>query len=336
MDENTGFESNPMWVLLGEALSELPNTPTRELDAAVFSAIAEHANSKGRAFPSIRTIARKIGRSRMDVWRSVQRLIKLGWLTKEKVKGARFEHCVYMIASRFLRKTVNMQAKHFDAAKWERWINYAKTMGDYMRKYTVGVVKKGCDIAQNAAKPVFRFTIARLLRDLADKGFYGDRLEKAENFVLSHSHDTCEEYEKTLGEAVEMAKHQPVWDTVSKPTSSAPADLEPVSEPVSSASADSVLQSGTPIEWEDGSTWLTDPLTKDTQAMPVKQETNLNTLPANTTSAVDSANTANTVDSANVQTNMTNAPKFINGEVDSRWETQQLLHELNPTMYPAY
>lgn len=92
-----------------------------------------------------------------------------------------------------------------------------------------------------------------------------------------------------------------------------PVQKQSASAPVSSASA--VLQADTPIVWENGSDSYDAPV--------VKQETNLNTLPANTTPA-------------NTQTNMADCPKFINGEVSALWETQQLLHEINPTMYPAY
>lgn len=56
----------------------------------------------------------------------------------------------------------------------------------------------------------------------------------------------------------------------------------------------------------------------------VKRETSLDTLPANTQ--------GNTADTSPMQ----NAPRFLNGETDARWHSQQLLHQLNPTMYPAW
>ena len=118
--------------------------------------------------------------------------------------------------------------------------------------------------------------------------------------------------------AAAMASDKPAMDvpaSVSELT-----DSEPVEDWVPS-------QADTPIVWENGSQHVEN---------TVKQETNLETLPANTVSAVGSANTTNTQPRQNVQTNMADAPKFINGEVDSRWETQQLLHEMNPAVYPAY
>ena len=109
-----------------------------------------------------------------------------------------------------------------------------------------------------------------------------------------------EEFLSHPEKAAAMASDKPAMDvpaSVSELT-----DSEPVEDWVPS-------QADTPIVWENGSQHVQE---------TVKQETSLETLPAN------------------IETNMANAPKFINGEVDSRWETQQLLHEMNPAVYRAY
>ena len=83
----------------------------------------------------------------------------------------------------------------------------------------------------------------------------------------------------------------------------------------------------------------------------MKLETNLNTLPANTESVSAAGSNTESVSAAGsntesvsavgsntqpIQLDTANAPKFINGEVSSLWTSQQLLHKMNPDMYPAY
>lgn len=80
---------------------------------------------------------------------------------------------------------------------------------------------------------------------------------------------------------------------------------------------------------------------KTSAPMPVKRETSLESLPANTesVSAVGS-NTQPTMPApsqTNIPTNtQDNVPKFINGEPSALWRSQQLLHRVNPAMYPAW
>ena len=392
------IDQHPLFVDMDKVREDAKTFPesVRTHVLKTFTEIAECANSKGVSYPTQRSIANRSRQNLMTVNRDVRLLVELKWITiidRKKMRNDKNPRCIYAVAQKYRRREPDARSRHYNAKLWE-------IVGSYLKKYTVGAFKKGCDIARGmtAQKPVFRFTTALLSRDLYDADVYGERYEKAVDYVLARPHTTRVEYEKTLGEAIGEVRKQPVSAPVSKPVSTpvdandpgariaavvaahpeleeeflahpekaarmagvsdstcdAQFDVKPadsVPEPVVSASSSTpepvsepekepgfipdwepFPEADKPIEWEDGSQWPTGPLTKSNNVSAgVKQETNLETLPANTASvsAVGSANTANT---ASVQ----NAPKFINGEVDARWRSQQLLHQVNPTMYPAW
>lgn len=345
----------------------LPDYPQKDFDFRLTAVIGEYMNGRGVAFPGMGILAEQLHCFKMDVKRGVDRILPLDVFTVRKVKseGARWEHNVYIFAKRFLRKTVDKLARHFDAAKWKVWVEEkmsARQRGKLIRRY--------CE---------------QIDRDLENAGVTQGHWV-AMRYMVKHVHETPEEYETILAEAIQKYRDyagpnflkiedrpvlkpalpvpapvqekpaEPVGDVseqdkakmfrvfdkhpelLNNPVEAARLagvvlpDMEPVQEQSASAPAhEPALQADKPTVWEDGSVWPTGPLTKPTTApMPVKQQTDLNTLPANTTSVVGSTNTQP------VQLDMTNAPKFINGEVSALWETQQLLHEINPTMYPAY
>lgn len=337
--------------LLREEFDALPDYPQKEFDFQLMVLIAEFANGKGVCWPGMGTLAARSHCFKMDVKRGVDRLLKFEFFTVKKVKnkGAKWEHNVYMFAKRFLRKTVDKLASHFDTAKWKTWVE--EKMSERQRKKLVNRLCEQVDL------------------DLEHAGVR-DGMWMAMRYAKKHVGETPEEYDQILQEAIEKyrdyegpdyreiadrpVKRVPVTEPAA-PVMSAPAPIqEPAGERVVTVEAvepepvdpEPWLQDwDKPIEWEDGSQW--------TIAQPtVKQETNLEALPANTTSAsaasgvnnasntVSSANTAtmpaNTANTQPIQLDTANAPKFINGEVSSLWTSQQLLHKMNPDMYPAY
>lgn len=360
----------------------LPDYPQKDFDFQLTVLIAEYANSKGVCWPGMGTLAGRLHCFKMDVKRGVDRILEFGFFAVKKVKskGAKWEHNVYVFAKRFLRKTVDKLAAHFDTAKWKTWVE--EKLSERQRKK---LVNRYCEQADLDLEKV-----------CASEGWW-----MARRYVAKHVVETPEEYDQILAEAIakyrdydgplyrEIAGRpvkpvQPVPAPVQEkpaepapvmekpiaeavPVEPEPVDPEPwlqdwskpvewdyvsekdmdkmfrvfdthpelVDDPVKAAemagvvlpemktvsTPEEALPANTPVEE------ITTPIQEPTATPEVmKRETGLEALPANTAST----------QSGPVQTDMANAPKFINGEVDARWGTQQLLHQLNPTMYPAY
>lgn len=337
--------------LLREEFDALPDYPQKDFDFQLMVLIAEYANGKGVCWPGMGTLAARLHCFKMDVKRGVDRLLKFGFFTVKKVKskGAKWEHNVYVFAKRFLRKTVDKLAAHFDTAKWKTWVE--EKLSERARKK---LVNRYCEQADLDLEKV-----------CASEGWW-----MARRYVAKHVGETPEEYDQILQEAIARYRDYdgPLYREIAdRPVKRVPVMEKPAGERiVTSASAASERKRNAsivsaaepepvdpepwlqdwdkPIEWEDGSQWSIAQPKQDNAPVqePVEQETSLETLPANTesASAVSSANTtpANTL-SANtqpIQLDTVNAPKFINGEVSSLWTSQQLLHKMNPDMYPAY
>jgi predicted transcriptional regulator len=65
-------------------------------DYAVAIVILKHLNSKSlTAWPALATIAELSNRQVSTVWRSIKRLVRLGFLIEEKAKRGRYKHNVY-------------------------------------------------------------------------------------------------------------------------------------------------------------------------------------------------------------------------------------------------
>lgn len=332
--------------LLREEFDALPDYPQKDFDFQLTLLIAEYANSKGVCWPGMGILATRLHCFKMDVKRGVDRVLKFSVfaIKKAKAKGAKWEHNVYIFAKRFLRKTVDKLASHFDAQKWKDWVE--EKMSERQRKK---LIRRYCEQTDT---------------DLENAGVYQGHW-MAMRYVKKHVGETPEEYDAILAEAIakyrdydgpnfrEIADRpaKPVAQPVSTPVSTPVEDVseedmarmfrmfdehpELVDDPEQAARLAGVVlpdmkQPAKP-EPVDPEPWLEDYDKPVEPVSPVKRETNLEALPANTESA--SAVGSNTQP---IQLDTANAPKFINGEVSSLWTSQQLLHKMNPDMYPAY
>ena len=367
---------------LGKAFAPL-DYPQKDFDFQLMIAIGGYANGKGVAFPGMGTLAARLHCFKMDVKRGVDRLVKLGFLAVKKVKskGAKWEHNVYTLAKRFLRKTVDKLAQHFDAEKWKHWVE-EKCSARQRRK----LVARYCEQCET---------------DLTDAGVRGWWM--AMRYVKTHVGETPAEYEAILQEAIQKYRdydgpnYREIADRPVKPVQ--PAPVKPVEEPVVTVETVRVAAKplypepvdpepwledyDKPIEWEDVSeedmakmfrvfdehpelvddpekaavmagvvfSDMKQPVQKPAESEPVdpeswledtvERETNLESLPANTESVSAVGSNTQPTMPAPSQTNIPantqeNVPKFINGEPSSLWRSQQLLHQINPTMYPAW
>ncbi|MBQ5557094.1 MAG: hypothetical protein IIT36_00575 [Aeriscardovia sp.] len=291
---------------LAQAVEQYYEDP---IGVKVALAIATFADSRGLAFPSIQRLSDMTGYTWSEVSKAVGRLQALGILTikRRRFTNSKHSHNEYRFRKDFVHQVADKCSSHFlpNVQKWKA---------------------KAKDVAAAVVRHASE-TVVNTVSDMASKiaAVVQTHPEKEGEF-LSHPE-----------KAAAMALDKPALSSASASTDPAsleenntPVAVESVQESAASVSVqdwepfDNTTQ---PMQWEDGSQHVQE---------TVKQETNLETLPANTVSAVGSANTTNTQPMQNVQTNMANAPKFINGEVDSRWETQQLLHEMNPAVYPAW
>ena len=283
---------------LAQAVEQYYEDP---IGVKVALAIATFADSRGLAFPGIQRLSDMTGYTWTEVSKAVGRLQALGILTikRRRFQNSKHSHNEYRFRKDFVHRIADKCSSHF-LPNVQKWKAKAKDVA-------AAVVRHASD------------TVVNTVSDMASKiaAVVQTHPGKEEEFLANP-----QKAAQLAGFTVDSVKPS---DLVPEPVVPVPETVNP--EPVGDWT--SPHQANTPIEWENA----TDPLDAPSG---VKQETNLETLPANTVSAVGSANTTNTQPMQNVQTNMADAPKFINGEVDSRWETQQLLHEINPTMYPAY
>lgn len=142
------IDMHPMWVNLEPAYPELEGYPEAELDRKVLTVIACYANSQGTAFPLQATIADIIGEIKMNVNRSVHRLIDkrlIKILRKEKKYNDIHPRCIYGVASDMVRETPDMRSSHFDAEKW-------RVIAARLKKHVADAVDGMKQVAVNAAK----------------------------------------------------------------------------------------------------------------------------------------------------------------------------------------
>lgn len=129
-----------------EAFSDYPGN---SLDRQVFADISQFANRQGRAFTTEKAIAKRLGRRREEISKSVNRLKEKGFLTitQEKKGLDRHPRNVYYIAKRFLRRHPDKRSPHYSAEKWRRWCEIGRK-----RAATIALRKK--QAAQAAARTV--------------------------------------------------------------------------------------------------------------------------------------------------------------------------------------
>lgn len=142
------IDMHPMWVNLEPAYQVLEDYPEAELDLKVLALIAADANSKGVSFPTIKTMAEKLGETAKRVWYSVQRLIAKGLikiLRKEKKYQDIHPRNIYQVVKALLRKEPDTRSSHFDAEKW-------RVIAARLKKFVSDAVDGVKQVAVKAAK----------------------------------------------------------------------------------------------------------------------------------------------------------------------------------------
>lgn len=142
------IDMHPMFVDLEPAKPVLEGYPEAGLDLKVFACIAGDANSRGVSFPTLRTIADKVGDTLKRVDASVKRLIAKGLikvLRKEKKYKDIHPRNIYQVVKALLRKEPDKLSSHFDAEKW-------KTIAARLKKFVADAVDQVKQVAVDAAK----------------------------------------------------------------------------------------------------------------------------------------------------------------------------------------
>lgn len=333
---------------LREAVEKYYEDP---IGVKVALAIATFADSKGLAFPSVSRLSEMTGCTWQEVSKAVGRLQALGVLTIQRRRFKNSQHChnEYRFVKKFVRKVADLRSSHFlgNVLKWKaKAQDVATAVVDHAVKTVGGKVKQVASVMSASA---------------------------ASGVKDASSASAASERERNASNAAEPASVEPVQE---KPVQPVPAPAEPVisapapiqEQPVEDG--EPFPEADTPVEWDyvsekdmdkmfrvfDAHPELVDdpekaaemagvsfpdmkvsepveePATKPVEPVsPVKRETSLEALPANTQPTMPAPSQTNIP--ANTQEN---APKFINGEVDARWRSQMMLHQVNPSMYPAW
>lgn len=230
------IDMHPMWVNLEPAYQVLEGYPGAELDRKVFQVIASYANSQGIAWPQQKTIADILEEIKMNVNRSVHRLIDkrlVKILRKEKKYNDIHPRCIYSVASDMVRETPDMRSSHFDAEKW-------RVIAARLKKHVSDAVDTVKQVAVNAAKnmasarkprerskkqwnnsygyrePVLtpeelerkRWTqqLIQQAEDDLSKAGVGDGYYPALRYIADHVKKTPEKYDQILQDAIEKYK----------------------------------------------------------------------------------------------------------------------------------
>lgn len=331
---------------LREAVEKYYEDP---IGVKVALAIATFADSKGLAFPSVKRLSDMTGFTWQEVSKAVGRLQALGILTiqRRRFKNSQHSHNEYRFVKKFVRKVADIRSSHFlgNVLKWKaKAQDVATAVVDHAVKTVGGKVKQ----------------VASVMSASAAGG-----VKDASSASTASVRDASNAAEPASVEPVQEKPVQPV-PAPAEPVMSAPAPIQ--EQPVEDG--EPFPEADTPVEWDYVSEKDMDKMFRMFDAHPelvddpekaavmagvsfpdmkvsepveettapiqepvqtVKQQTSLEALPANTESV--SAVGSNTQP---IQLDTANAPKFINGEVSSLWTSQQLLHKMNPDMYPAY
>lgn len=147
---------HPLFVNLPRAMEAFSSYPGNSLDRQVFADIAQFANRYGVSFTTEKAIAKRLGRRREEISKSVNRLKEKGFLAITMAKKGLDRHPrnVYRIAPQFLRRHPDKRSPHYNEAAWRRWCEIGRK-----RAATIALRKK--QAAQAAARTV-RDTAARL------------------------------------------------------------------------------------------------------------------------------------------------------------------------------
>jgi hypothetical protein len=147
----------PLFINLPYALTSFSDYTGNALDRAVFADIAQFANRYGVAYTTERRIAERIGRSRKEVSRSVNRMAKkTGHLTITKEKKGQDKHPrnIYHIAKQFIRRHPDKRSKHYNAAAWKRWceIGRKRAITIKLKQKKTGTIRDTA--AEMASQPI--------------------------------------------------------------------------------------------------------------------------------------------------------------------------------------
>jgi hypothetical protein len=230
------IDNHPMWVNLEPAYPVLEGYPEAELDRKTLALIAADANSKGVSFPTIKTMAEKLGETAKRVWCSVQRLIAKGLikvLRKEKKYQDKHPRNIYQVVKALLRTEPDKTSSHFNAEKW-------KPFAARLKKFVSDAVDTVKQVAVTAAEnmsarkrkprkqwnnsyrsygdrePVLtpeelerkHWTQQLILQaqdDLSKAGM-GDGYYPALRFIADHVEKTSEQYDSILQDAIARFK----------------------------------------------------------------------------------------------------------------------------------
>lgn len=308
---------------LREAVEKYYEDP---IGVKVASAIATFADSKGLAFPSVKRLSDMTGFTWQEASKAVGRLQALGILTiqRRRFKNSQHSHNEYRFVKKFVRKVADLRSSHFlgNVQKWKaKAQDVATAVVDHAVKTVGGKVKQVASVmsasaasgvkdasSANAAEPASvepvqeKPVMEQPVEDWGSTSAFPEADDPVEwDYVSEKDMDKMFQVFDAHPELVDDPEKAAEMAGVSFP------DMK-VSEPVEETTA---------------------PIQEPVQT--VKQQTSLEALPANTESV--SAVGSNTQP---IQLDTANAPKFINGEVSSLWTSQQLLHKMNPDMYPAY
>lgn len=217
------------------AVQSFSDYPGNSTDRAVFAVIAEYANSQGIAYPTMRAIANKIGKTAIEVCRSVHRLIEKGFMTVSKALKRNDKHPrnVYRIARRYLRKEADTASSHYIAEKWAKLKASAKDVAAAVQKHVTNAAgalsaraaeiaakwdkwdteKTGGDMPAPVfaapAAPAFQLTDSRLNEDLQD--MTPGAIWMCRRAILKAPHSTEADYVQALQQARDAYKDYQ-WD----------------------------------------------------------------------------------------------------------------------------
>lgn len=208
---------HPLFVNLQRARAAFSDYPGNATDRAVFVVIAQYANRRGVAWPTLRTVAAVIGKTAVEVCRSVHRLAEKGFLKISQAlkKNDRHPRNVYKIARRFLRRQPDAMSSHYIAAKWKaKAADVAANIQKHVTNAADALKSRAEQIAARwdkwdaektggtIAAPSFRLSDSRINSDLADLTPGAQWV--ARRAILKAPHETEADYLQALQAAREQ------------------------------------------------------------------------------------------------------------------------------------
>ena len=161
---------HPLFVNLPLALTAFSDYPGNSTDRSVFAVIAQYANRRGVAWPTIRHIAAAVGKTAAEVCRSVHRLAEKGFLKISQAlkKNDRHPRNIYKIARRFLRRQPDTMSSHYIAEKWKA---KAADITDALKKRITRAAGKIQDMAAGFAEKQRKTPPAYCQRQSEEPGY---------------------------------------------------------------------------------------------------------------------------------------------------------------------